>query len=104
MPGSTTTPDSLIACDNATLDVAFHGMERVGVRDKNDFVAQWLACTYPYRRFGHALTGMVARLGANADRYSFIAVELHHLLLAGFSGAPRPRSRSSARRPTRRFR
>ena len=31
----------------------------------------------------------------------FIAVELHHLLLAGFSGAPRPRSRSSVRRPTR---
>ena len=98
MPGSATTPDSSIACDDAMLDVAFHGMERVGVRDKNDFVAQWLACTYPCRRFGRALADTAARLGANADRYSFIAVELHHLLLAGFSGAPRPRSRSSAGR------
>ncbi|MGA2843724.1 MAG: hypothetical protein ABSG18_27105, partial [Steroidobacteraceae bacterium] len=25
-----------------------------------------------------------ARLGANADCYSFIAVDLHHLLFAGF--------------------
>ena len=27
-------------------------------------------------------------LGANADRYSLIAVDLHHLLLAGLPGAP----------------
>ena len=29
-----------------------------------------------------------ARLGANAVCYSFIAVDFHHLLPAGFSGAP----------------
>ena len=28
-----------------------------------------------------------ARLGADVDRYSFIAVDLHHLLSAGFAGA-----------------
>jgi hypothetical protein len=39
---------------------------------------------------------------ANADRYSFIAVDLHHLLLAGFSGAPTARSRPSVRRVPRR--
>jgi hypothetical protein len=88
MPGSTTTPDSRLARNNATRDVAFHSLECVGIRDKNDIVAQWLACTYPCRRFGRALTDAAARLGANADCYSFIAVDLHHLLLAGFSGAP----------------
>ena len=102
MPGSTTTPDSGIACNSAILDVAFHTMDSVGVRNKNDFVAQWLACTYPCRRFSRALTGTTARLGANADRYSFIAVDLHHLLLAGFSGAPTVRSRPSARPVLRR--
>ena len=36
-----------------------------------------------YRRFAAALAGSSARLGADADRYSFIVVDLHHLLLAG---------------------
>ena len=102
MPGSTTPPGSRSACDDAPRGIAFHGMERVGTRDKNYFVAQWLAYAYPCRRFGHVLAGVTARLGANADRYSFIAVDLHHLLHAGLSGAPRARSRSSARRALRR--
>ncbi|WP_029050418.1 hypothetical protein [Cupriavidus sp. amp6] len=68
MPGSTTTPDSRVACDDAPQDVAFHVLERVGIRDKNDIVAQWLACAYPYRRFADLLTDARARLGANADR------------------------------------
>jgi hypothetical protein len=37
---------------------------------------------FPCRRFAGALTGAVARLEADADRYSFIVVDLHHLLLA----------------------
>ena len=37
----------------------------------------------PCRRFAPALTDDSARLGADVDRYSFIAVDLHHLLLAG---------------------
>jgi hypothetical protein len=37
----------------------------------------------PYRRFAHALASMHAGLGADVDRYSFIAVDFHHLLLAG---------------------
>lgn len=98
MPGSTTPPGSRSACDDAPRDVAFHAVDRVGTQDKNDIVAQWLACAYPCRRFGHVLAGVTARLGANADRYSFIAVDLHHLLLAGFAGAPKARSRSSAGR------
>src|SRR5271170_875345 len=48
------------------------------------FAAQWLAYVLPYRRFACTLTSADARLGADADRYSFIAVDLHHLLPAGF--------------------
>ena len=48
------------------------------------FAAQWLAYALPYRRFACTLTSADARLGADADRYSFIAVDLHHLLPAGF--------------------
>lgn len=46
-------------------------------------VAQWLACTPPYRRFADNLAVACARLGADVVRYSFIAVDFHHLLLAG---------------------
>jgi hypothetical protein len=42
-----------------------------------------LACTFPYRRFADILTNACARLGADVVRYSFIVVDLHHLLLAG---------------------
>jgi len=47
------------------------------------FAARWLACTIPYRRFVSGLAAENARLGADVDRYSFIAVDSHHLLLAG---------------------
>src|ERR1700738_3536973 len=47
------------------------------------FAAQYLACALPYRRFVPALADNDARLGVDVDRYSFIAVDLHHLLLAG---------------------
>jgi hypothetical protein len=50
---------------------------------KNPFAAQWLAYALPYRRFVAALTDVNARLGADVDRYSFIATDLHRLLLAG---------------------
>jgi hypothetical protein len=52
------------------------------------FAAQWLAYVLPYRRFVVTLTSANARLGADADRYSFTVVDLHHLLLAGLTGAP----------------
>jgi hypothetical protein len=54
-------------------------------RHRNQFsiAAQWLACTSPYRRFADILADACARLGVDVGRYSFIAVDLHHLLLAG---------------------
>ncbi|QNT69183.1 hypothetical protein [Defluviicoccus vanus] len=41
-----------------------------------------LACTIPCRRFADALADVCARLGADVDRYSFIVMDSHHLLLA----------------------
>jgi hypothetical protein len=71
-------------CDDASIRVAFHENDHVGTRDYLAFAAQWLAYVLPCRRFAATLTGASARLGADADRYSFIVVDLHHLLLAGF--------------------
>ena len=51
-------------------------------------MAQWLACVFPYRRFTGILADTDARLGANVDRYSFSAVDLHHLLHAGLPAHP----------------
>ncbi|MBO0742713.1 MAG: hypothetical protein J2P51_14975, partial [Hyphomicrobiaceae bacterium] len=45
--------------------------------------AQWLAYTFPCRRFARSLATTDARLGADVVRYSFIAADFHHLLLAG---------------------
>src|SRR4029077_16350240 len=37
----------------------------------------------PCRRFADVLADARARLGADVGRYSFIAVDFHHILLAG---------------------
>jgi hypothetical protein len=83
MPGSQTSPGRSNACDGASARVAFRPTDSVGTRIQVYFAAQWLAYTLPYRRFADTLADACARLGADADRYSFIAVDLHHLLLAG---------------------
>jgi hypothetical protein len=69
--------------------VAFRENEHVGTRIAQVFAAQWLAYVLPCRRFAATLAGDSARLGAGADRYSFTVVDLHLLLLAGFTGAPK---------------
>ena len=83
MPGSPTTPGRPGTRDTAPVRVAFRIANSVGARDFCTFAAQWLACALPCRRFAGALAGDDARLGADVDRYSFIVVDLHHLLLAG---------------------
>jgi hypothetical protein len=83
MPGSPTTPGRAGTRADAPVRVAFRHENSVGTRDSSSFAAQWLACALPYRRFTPALAGDGARLGAGADRYSFIVVDLHHLLPAG---------------------
>jgi hypothetical protein len=83
MPGSPTTPGRSGARDGAPARVAFRSINNVGTRDELTFVAQWLACALPYRRFAATLADGDARLGADAGRYSFIVSDLHQLLLAG---------------------
>ena len=83
MPGSPTTPGWPSARVGALGHVAFHYTDSVGTRDQFSIAAQWLACTFPCRRFADILADACARLGADVGRYSFIAVDLHHLLLAG---------------------
>jgi hypothetical protein len=83
MPGAPTTPGQAGARDIVPVRVAFRNENSVGTRDNSSFAAQWLACAHPCRRFTAALTGNSARLGADVDRYSFIVVDLHHLLPAG---------------------
>ena len=83
MPGSTTTPGHPRACDNARRCIAFRYTDSVGTQDQFSIAAQWLACMYPCRRFADTLADACARLGADVVRYAFIAVDLHHLLLAG---------------------
>ena len=46
------------------------------------------AYAFPYQRFDAALADCAARLGADAGCYSFIVADFHHLLPAGFAGAP----------------
>jgi hypothetical protein len=88
MPGSTTTPGRPRAGDSARRRTAFRYTDSVGTREQFSFAAPWLACTYPCRRFADILTDACARLGADVARYTFIAVDLHHLLLAGLPAHP----------------
>ena len=83
MPGSPTTPGRPSTRDGVPVRVAFRPLNSVGTRDRNTIAAQWLACAVPYRRFVPALTASDARLGVDVGRYSFIVMDLHHLLLAG---------------------
>src|SRR2546423_2746128 len=61
------------------------GQKKFGTRrlERRGFAAQWLAYALPYRRFVAVLANANARLGVDVDRYTFIVVDLHHLLLAG---------------------
>ena len=82
MPGSSTTQDRICARVDAHARFAFRCDNGVGV-PIDSFAAQWLAYAHPCRRFAAGLATDDARLGADAVRYSFIVVDLHHLLLAG---------------------
>jgi hypothetical protein len=87
MPGSSTTPDRADARALAPARIAFRSYNSVGTRDVNPYAAQWLAYAFPCRRFADTLTGTDARLGVDVVRYTFIAVDFHHRLPAGFTGA-----------------
>jgi hypothetical protein len=88
MPGSSTTPSRPSACVGALGHIAFRYTDSVGTQDPFSIAAQWLACTFPCRRFADILAVACARLGADVVRYTFIVVDLHHLLLAGLPAHP----------------
>src|SRR5262252_4811631 len=73
MPGSQTTPGPTGARNNAPADFAFRQVNNVGTRVANDFAAQWLAYTLPYRRFADVLADVCARIGGDVYCCSFIA-------------------------------
>ena len=83
MPGSTTALGWAGTRNSAPVRIAFRQEKGVGTQENADFAAQWLAYAIPCRRFADALAGNCARLGADVVCYSFIAADLHHLLLAG---------------------
>jgi hypothetical protein len=56
MPGSSTTPGRPSACAGALGHIAFHYTDSVGTRNQFSIAAQWLACTFPCRRFADILT------------------------------------------------
>ena len=103
MPGSQTTPGPAGARNNAPDGFAFRGVNNVGTRVYNAFAAQWLAYTLPYRRFAVILAEDCARIGGDVGCYSFIAVDSHHILLAGLPAhsltLPPAGSLSRPRRP-----
>ena len=103
MPGSKTTPGPAGTRNDAPASFAFRGVNNVGTRVSNAFAAQWLAYTLPYRRFAVILAEDCARIGGDVGCYSFIAVDSHHILLAGLpahSLALRPaRSAALQKRP-----
>ena len=88
MPEFPTTPGRASARGNAPARVAFRVVDRVGSRVNPVFAAQWLAYALPYRRFAVILADAGARLGVDVGRYSFIVMDFHYLLFAGFAGAP----------------
>ena len=101
MPGSSTTPGRPGARVGAPVRLAFRHLYGVGAQKHLSFAAQWLACAIPCRRFATGLADSNARLGADADRYSFIAADFHRLLLAGLpahsdSKRPNPGIRGAA--------
>jgi hypothetical protein len=88
VPGSSTTLDRPSARVGALGRIAFRYTDSVDIQDQFSIAAQWLACTFPYRRFADILADACARLEADVVRYSFIVVDLHHLLLAGLPAHP----------------
>ena len=83
MPGSPTTPGRTDTRALSCPSVLPSALSTASAPGFVPFAAQWLAYALPCRRFTAAFTDRRARRGVDVVRYSFIAVDLHHLLLAG---------------------
>ena len=87
MPGSSTTPGHTDARTSAPVRVAFRPVNSVGTQDSNLSRLNGWPMHSPADASPVTLAGTDARLGADAVRCTFIVVDFHHLLLAGFTGA-----------------
>ena len=83
MPGSLTTRSRTASRVGETVHIAFGVGHTLDAPDGITIAARWLAYAPPYRRFAPALADRRARLGADVDRYSFIAEDFHPLSPAG---------------------
>ena len=83
MPGSATSPGRAETRAVASAHVAFRCDKSVGAR--NDYLSRLNGWPMPSPADASPRTSRPehARLGADADRYSFIAADFHRLLLAG---------------------
>src|ERR1019366_4175827 len=88
MPGSQTPPGPTGARSSAPADFAFRQVNNVGTRVANDFAAQWLAYTHPYRRFADALVDASARIGGNVDWWGRIEVRTGLRMMPTFPRSP----------------
>lgn len=69
-----------LRCRSWTYCLPLHRQRR---HPESVFYRGSMAGLFPYRRFADILADACARLGADVVRYSFIVVDLHHLLFAG---------------------
>jgi hypothetical protein len=83
--GSLTARGPLTARDSTIRDVAFRLFRQRRHPEELDFAAQWLACTYRYRRFATSLRVVDARLTVIVGRYSFGVRLFYPHLNAGLS-------------------
>jgi hypothetical protein len=87
MPGSPTTPGRAGTRDDAPVYVAFREYDHVGSRIVSSFRGSVAGLCAPLPTLRLHPHGADARLGAGVDRF-FTVMDLHHLLLAGLTGAP----------------
>src|SRR5262245_61169647 len=85
MPGSQTTPSSAGNRNIATADFAFRQVNHVGTRIYTVSRLNGWPIRSPTDASPDVLTDACARIRGDVDSYSFIALDFHHILLAGFS-------------------
>ena len=83
MPGSLTTPDRPGARNGASGRVAFRKMHCVGTQNRKLSRLNGWPMRPPVNASPRPSRAPAHELGADVDRYSFIARDLHPLLLAG---------------------
>ena len=83
MPGSLTTPDRPGARNGASGRVAFRKMHCVGIQNRKLSRLNGWPMRPPVNASPRPSRAPAHELGADVDRYSFIARDLHPLLLAG---------------------